>query len=513
MATRHPNILFFRYDKYGFIDHFLKENKDKLYCNINIINNCQELNKLFDPNYHLLVTFGDKENQYYSDVNSIIVSRMRKRWLHYSAIENIDLFNYNVNYCYINNVTQKHSYTRTIFSIFTTCYKTFEKIHRVYNSVKQQTFKDWEWVIIDDSPEDDNFEFLRILFKDDKRIRLYRRSENSGSIGNVKNEAVSLCRGKYVLELDHDDEILPSCLQDAVDVFEKHEDVGFVFNNYSNVYENGNNFSYGDLFALGYAGYYMQKHNNKWINVATNPNINNITLSHIVSVPNHSRIWRKDTLLQIGNYSEFLPICDDYELLIRTAIHTKMAKINKLGYIQYMNDGGNNFSYIRNAEINRLVPRVIRPQSYNDYKVHDEMKEKNAYEDEKYIYNYSQIWKRENDYEHKYCNLFIIPGYDKIYCIIGIDVLNQNIEKIRELYKNDKNDFIILDNKIEKHELTNHLDYNHFDKMKCYVLKDHTDSELIKYFRLIYSGPLNNYEILTSNPDLNYSCSDESAFF
>ena len=28
----------------------------------------------------------------------------------------------------------------------------------------------------------------------------------------MKNEAVSLCRGKYIIELDHDDEILPDCL-------------------------------------------------------------------------------------------------------------------------------------------------------------------------------------------------------------------------------------------------------------------------------------------------------------
>ena len=39
----------------------------------------------------------------------------------------------------------------------------------------------------------------------DSRVRLYRRSENNGNIGNVKNEAISLCRGKYILEFDHDD--------------------------------------------------------------------------------------------------------------------------------------------------------------------------------------------------------------------------------------------------------------------------------------------------------------------
>lgn len=79
----------------------------------------------------------------------------------------------------------------------------------------------WEWIILDDSPDDDHFEFLRENLSRDCRIRLYRRSENSGSIGNVKNEAVALCRGKYVLEMDHDDEILPTVLEDATIVFTK----------------------------------------------------------------------------------------------------------------------------------------------------------------------------------------------------------------------------------------------------------------------------------------------------
>ena len=74
------------------------------------------------------------------------------------------------------------------------------------------------------------------------RIRLYKRDCNSGNIGNVKNEAVGLCRGKYVLELDHDDIILPSLLKDAYGVFESDEEIGFVYGDFANVYENWANF-------------------------------------------------------------------------------------------------------------------------------------------------------------------------------------------------------------------------------------------------------------------------------
>jgi O-antigen biosynthesis protein len=211
---------------------------------------------------------------------------------------------------------------------------------------------------IDDSPDEKHFTFLKELVGQDPRVRLYRRAINSGNIGNVKNEVASMCRGKYVLELDHDDEILPECFGDAVKAFETDPGVGFVYMDTAHLYENRKPHSYGDHFGLGYAGYYCQKYQDVWVNVISSPNINNVSLSHIVGVPNHPRIWKRSVLNEIGNYCEYLPICDDQELIMRTAVKTKIARVHKLAYIQYMNDGWNNFSLIRNSEINRLGSTV-----------------------------------------------------------------------------------------------------------------------------------------------------------
>jgi hypothetical protein len=68
---KYPNILFFRYDKYDKIDVFFKENEQELLCNINIIENKVEINKLFDPSYHLIITYGF-DYEYIADVNYII---------------------------------------------------------------------------------------------------------------------------------------------------------------------------------------------------------------------------------------------------------------------------------------------------------------------------------------------------------------------------------------------------------------------------------------------------------
>jgi len=485
---KYPSVIFFRYDKYSSIDNYLKDQKENLLCEIHIVNSGEELNQLFNCNNQILVTYGESEEEYYVDVNSIIANRMRKQWIHKNEITDINNFNSSVNHCYIHNVINEMEPLRPDFSLFTTCYNSYDKIVRAYNSIKLQTLKDWEWVILDDSPDDNHFVFLKELFKDDNRIRLYKRSQNSGNIGNVKNEAVSLCRGRYVIEMDHDDEILPYVLMDSKLVFEKDESIGFIYMDFVNIYESKNNFRYCDYFALGYSGYYRQKYNDNWVYVASTPNINNVTLSHIVSVPNHPRIWRRSVLLNIGNYSEFLPVSDDYELLIRTAALTNMAKIHKLGYVQYMNDNNNNFSLIRNSEINRLIV-PIKKISYEKYNIVNLMKTKDAYEDEKYCHNGGQIWKR-NDFTHKYCNKIINLNYVKQYCIIGLDTLYHNLNEIYELYQNNNYDFILLDNiyNSDSNELCIELDNLGLSKIKCYSLDDCTEDQLINYFMLIYKS-------------------------
>jgi hypothetical protein len=171
-----------------------------------------------------------------------------------------------------------------------------------------------------------------------------------------------------------------------------------------------------------------KKSRGNWVYVYNTPNINNITLSHLVCLPNHPRIWKRSVLMELENYSEFLPICDDYEILLRTCCSKyKVVKNNKAQYIQYMNDGGNNFSNIRNAEINRIGPNYIGPMFYDKCEVHSKMKELDAYEDESYIHHQSQIWKRREKYQHKKMNQHINLNYDKQYCILNCAIDNEEV--------------------------------------------------------------------------------------
>src|SRR5690606_31766614 len=197
----YPLVLIFRYDTYPEIDYLLNENKSALKFSYEITSDHITLNKMYDPNYPVLVTYGSTPEEYYTDVYKVIPDRMNHRWVHITSSHTIDQINNGVNSCFIDVAIAERSRTRVTYSIFTTCFNSYEKIDRVYESIKNQTFIDWEWVILDDSPDDKHFDDLRKKFLADKKIRLYRRGENSGNIGNVKNEVVALCRGKYALEM------------------------------------------------------------------------------------------------------------------------------------------------------------------------------------------------------------------------------------------------------------------------------------------------------------------------
>jgi glycosyltransferase involved in cell wall biosynthesis len=476
----YPVVLFFRYDSYADAD----EKVANLKCNVCITSEPADLERLYSTDVHLLVTYGPTETEYYADVHRSICQRLRKRWIHYTDIDPAT-FERGVNYCFIDNVIKNRTDTRPLFSAFTTCFHSFEKIDRPYKSLLAQTEKDWEWVILDDSKDEDNWNYMKKKFAEEPKIRLYRRAANSGNIGNVKNEAIGLCRGKYILELDHDDEILPDLIRDAVDGFTRFPDVDFIYMDFINLYEDGRNFSYGDFLSKGYGGYYYQYDatRKQWVNVYVTPQINNITASYLFCLPNHPRIWRREKLLEIGSYSEFLPICDDQEVLLRTILSLQILKIPKHSYVQYFNHAGSNFSLIRNSEINRLGPRFITPQFKAKYPLDQKMID--VWHDPKLDRMPVQIWM-QTEYCPRFLNQLYHPDYDRQYGIIGIDQLRNNMDEIKTLYQNPRNDFLLLENSGEVQDLFRILMEHGLSRIKCYLLKGTPVPNLIHYFERLY---------------------------
>jgi glycosyltransferase involved in cell wall biosynthesis len=258
------------------------------------------------------------------------------------------------------------------FSIITPIYKTPEyKIKRLYNSLVNQTYSDWEWIVFDDSPTDykDSYNFVSNLSKSDDRIKLYSENKNCGIIGEVKRNAFYLGSGDILVEVDHDDELINTCLENLKIAYEYSDEIGFVFGFCCEIYEDEENIlDYGDLWAFGYGGYTDIVYNNKKYKVATVGNVNPKTIRHIVSIPNHVRTWKKDVYYKIGGHNKHLHVADDYELYVRTFLNTKIAKINAFTYIQYFERNATNTQFVKNKDIQDLV--ALTANYYND-KIHN----------------------------------------------------------------------------------------------------------------------------------------------
>ena len=98
--------------------------------------------------------------------------------------------------------------------------------------------------------------------------------------------------------------------------------------------------TYGNGWAFGYGSYRSESHRGRTLAVANTPNINAKTIRHIVGVPNHVRCWQRDCYREVGGHARQIHVADDYELLIRTFLGTRLARVPKLGYMQWRNRGG-----------------------------------------------------------------------------------------------------------------------------------------------------------------------------
>ena len=93
-------------------------------------------------------------------------------------------------------------------------------------SVIQQTYTDWELIIVDDfSPED--IKSVIQPYLTDKRIQYHRNNKNCGAINVVDNWNICLsyCTGDFVICIGDDDKLLPECLSQYKDLISKYPEL------------------------------------------------------------------------------------------------------------------------------------------------------------------------------------------------------------------------------------------------------------------------------------------------
>lgn len=109
-------------------------------------------------------------------------------------------------------------------SVIMSVYNGETYLAEAIESVRNQTFKNWELIIINDCSTDSTGEILAAFAAKDERIKVHPNEVNL-KLPSSLNRAISLCTGKYIARMDADDICLPDRLEKQYRFMEEHTDV------------------------------------------------------------------------------------------------------------------------------------------------------------------------------------------------------------------------------------------------------------------------------------------------
>ena len=317
----------------------------------------------------------------------------RKRWIHLDKFDANEIASSIIS-TFLGNIEREDKVVS--FSFFTCTYKTDEKkLYRLYKSMCSQTYREWNWYILDDSPNGEVAEMVDKL--EDPRIVVIKNHSIHGNIGFNKHVIAMACDGDFLCEVDHDDEITPDCLQCLLDAYERFPDSDFIYSNALEVKESTMTpIIYGKGWGWGEGLTKTEVVNGQEFTFSEAPGVNSFSIRTIYAQPNHIRCWRRDFYHTIGGHNPEMSILDDQELIIRTFLYGKMTKVDKVLYIQYEGDGErgvsvDNTQSLRFAEIQRTTMLL---KNRFDEMIHNRIIElgskDEAWNDQ---YGYSELWK------------------------------------------------------------------------------------------------------------------------
>lgn len=127
-------------------------------------------------------------------------------------------------------------------SIVMPAYNAQDYIQEAIQSVLQQTYTEWELLVIDDASSDRTAEIVNQLVRKDRRVHYIKNKANIGA-AESRNRGVELAKGQWIAFLDSDDCWHPDKLKRQLDLAEKHR-AEFVFSGSAFMNKDGRRLEY-----------------------------------------------------------------------------------------------------------------------------------------------------------------------------------------------------------------------------------------------------------------------------
>lgn len=213
----------------------------------------------------------------------------------------------------------------------------------LYESICSQTYKNWEWVLYLNGSFTKDQVPQEIL--SDQNVVIFKEETDNNNIGYLKNRAFFKGTGDILVEVDHDDILVDTCLEKLNESFQD-QDIGFVYSDNAVLHMTGEFIPYNPDYGWTYRKFNWK--GKDLIAMNSFPPTSH-SLGYIWYAPDHVRSWRTSIYHKLGGHNPELSICDDHELCIRTYLHTKMHHIPEPLYIYRIT--GENTWLDRNAAI------------------------------------------------------------------------------------------------------------------------------------------------------------------
>ena len=241
-----------------------------------------------------------------------------------------------------------------MISIVTASYNYANFIKETIQSVLNQTYTDWEMIIVDDCSSDNSVEIIKSY--NDERIKLYINEENLGLSKTIQKGIKKAC-GDWIVFLESDDYITPDYLEKKIQIAEKYPSVNLIFNDCEFFGDEKKVFDFNAVL----------KRTRKILNQNKYPFNMFYYFYHSNKIFTFSAVMaKKEDLLKI-NYEPKLDYLLDWHLWIQMAYLGEFYFINeKLTYWRLHNN-----SYIKNSTYKN--PFNLQFKSYIDVfkKTHD----------------------------------------------------------------------------------------------------------------------------------------------
>ena len=190
-----------------------------------------------------------------------------------------------------------------LVSVLMPVYNGEPYLREAVESILNQSFTDFEFIIIDDGSTDKTPEILK-SYADPRLVVV-----NQANIGVTQslNKAINMARGQYIARMDADDISLPKRLQMQVEFLEKHPTVGLVGTSVIHFDEDGKMIMEKLLLT-----------ESAWIKEAL---LSENQLCH------GSVMFRRECIEKVGGYREEFKHIEDYDLWLRIAEHYEVANL------------------------------------------------------------------------------------------------------------------------------------------------------------------------------------------